>query len=663
MSLASRKLIQAAAGATTVDTGDDDFANVVLLLDGDGTDQDDNTQFSDSSGNSVSISRNGNVPNGSVSPYGDNWSNYFNAADERLDFTPSFSLGSNDFTIEMWVNPIAASASSLESFFWLESSTNEFLVFRIDNNSNRGLEFRVYNFGNAVFLRQGSDYLENGEWVHVAATKSGSTYNFFVNGTSIGTATYATALTSYSNGHIGAWTSVAQDYAGYISNVRVVNGTALYTSNFTPPTSYLTAVTNTVLLTCQSNRFVDNSSSPHTLTVQELPKVTRFSPFKSGVQRDITVDGGSAYFDLATTYLTYSGGNSSNSTLTLSFWIYATGSMNTNGGLYPRVFCSASNAFLIYLRTDDIRIYNGGEKIQTPLTRYEWHYFVAQLNGSQWEMWLDGVSKGTNTSTGSNINLNSTNYIGRDATNAAYFGGFLSDFKITEGVEYSDGASFTPPTSPVSAGSSAVLLNFQDAGIYDLAGMSNFYTTGSCEVDTAVKKYGTGSIKFDGDNDELVNSNGDGSHVFHIADADFTVELWANASAAGTNVFIGNGIVSSAANSNWWIETVGGVLKVYISNGSSYTIISDTVSWSSYSGFVHIAWVNYNGTSSLYINGTSKASATTPSTNDAMANELFIGGMENSFEINGNLDDIRITKGVARYTADFTPPTEELLKF
>jgi hypothetical protein len=418
-----------------------------------------------------------------------------------------------------------------------------------------------------------------------------------------------------------------------------------------------------VLLTCQSNRFVDNSSSPHTLTVQELPKVTRFSPFKSGVQRDITVDGGSAYFDLATTYLTYSGGNSSNSTLTLSFWIYATGSMNTNGGLYPRVFCSASNAFLIYLRTDDIRIYNGGEKIQTPLTRYEWHYFVAQLNGSQWEMWLDGVSKGTNTSTGSNINLNSTNYIGRDATNAAYFGGFLSDFKITEGVEYSDGASFTPPTSPVSAGSSAVLLNFQDAGIYDLAGMSNFYTTGSCEVDTAVKKYGTGSIKFDGDNDELVNSNGDGSHVFHIADADFTVELWANASAAGTNVFIGNGIVSSAANSNWWIETVGGVLKVYISNGSSYTIISDTVSWSSYSGFVHIAWVNYNGTSSLYINGTSKASATTPSTNDAMANELFIGGMENSFEINGNLDDIRITKGVARYTADFTPPTEELLKF
>ena len=212
-------------------------------------------------------------------------------------------------------------------------------------------------------------------------------------------------------------------------------------------------------------------------------------------------------------------------------------------------------------------------------------------------------------------------------------------------------------------GTCNVLLNFQDAGIYDLAGMSNFYTIGSCEVDTAVKKYGTGSIKFDGNNDELVNSNGDGSHIFHVADSDFTVEFWANATASTTNVFIANGTLSSAANSNWWIETVSGTLKVYISNGSSYTILSDTQTWSNYSGFTHVAWVNYNGTSSLYINGTSKDSDTTPSTNDSLVPELYMGATENSFEITGHLDDIRVTKGVARYTANFTPPDEALPKF
>ena len=53
---------------------------------------------------------------------------------------------------------------------------------------------------------------------------------------------------------------------GDISNVRIVKGTALYTSNFTPPTKSLTAITNTVLLTCQGNTIADASSSAHTIT-------------------------------------------------------------------------------------------------------------------------------------------------------------------------------------------------------------------------------------------------------------------------------------------------------------------------------------------------------------------------------------------------------------
>jgi hypothetical protein len=66
---------------------------------------------------------------------------------------------------------------------------------------------------------------------------------------------------------------------GYISNLRVVAGTALYTSAFTPSTTPLTAVSGTSLLTCQSNRFIDNSSNAFTITRNGDVSVQRFSPF------------------------------------------------------------------------------------------------------------------------------------------------------------------------------------------------------------------------------------------------------------------------------------------------------------------------------------------------------------------------------------------------
>ena len=207
-----------------------------------------------------------------------------------------------------------------------------------------------------------------------------------------------------------------------------------------------------------------------------------------------------------------------------------------------------------------------------------------------------------------------------------------------------------------------LLLNFQDAGIYDRSGINNLDTVGDAQIDTAVTKYGTGSLQFDGTGDYL-EIDSDNAKYFQINNEDFTAEFWANGTANGVQVFCGSGTINNTSATNWWIETVSGVMKIYIASGGSFTIVSDTVAFSTYSGWVHVAFVNSNGTSALYMNGTRKATATTPSTNTATC-PFWVGGTSSGYVFDGYIDDLRISKGIARYTgSSFTPPTAAHGKF
>jgi hypothetical protein len=94
-------------------------------------------------------------------------------------------------------------------------------------------------------------------WNHIALTKNGSGSNncdFWINGVNSGTFSLASFATTDSTGlRIGASKDTSAFFTGFMSNVRILKGTALYTSNFTPSTTPLTNVTNTKLLCCQSN--------------------------------------------------------------------------------------------------------------------------------------------------------------------------------------------------------------------------------------------------------------------------------------------------------------------------------------------------------------------------------------------------------------------------
>ena len=112
---------------------------------------------------------------------------------------------------------------------------------------------------------------------------------------------------------------------GYVSNLRLVVGNSVYSSNFTPSTTPLTAVANTKLLTCQSNRFLDNSTNAYVWSTVSSPSVKTFIPFEPTTAYSAATNGGGGYFDGSGDYLSMTTGTSLGSgDFTMSCWVYLT---------------------------------------------------------------------------------------------------------------------------------------------------------------------------------------------------------------------------------------------------------------------------------------------------------------------------------------------------
>jgi len=99
--------------------------------------------------------------------------------------------------------------------------------------------------------------------------------------TTSGTATFSSSTATYQPniGRYQSYTGNANYLLGYVSNLRLVNGTRVYTSNFTPSTTPLTAITNTTLLTCQSGSFSDASTNNYTISTIGSPYIVSQNPF------------------------------------------------------------------------------------------------------------------------------------------------------------------------------------------------------------------------------------------------------------------------------------------------------------------------------------------------------------------------------------------------
>ena len=161
---------------------------------------------------------------------------FYNAGAGSLGFsgTTPFNFGTSNFTIEGWYN--------LANFNNASAGGNPGLIGYGTANWVLVIPGGAYNFyvGGSVVVSSSAVASAN-VWNHFAIVRSGSTFTIYHNGTSVGTGTSSASVSigssgltvgSNGNGGIGSVT-------GYMSNVRIVKGVAVYTGNFTVPTSPL----------------------------------------------------------------------------------------------------------------------------------------------------------------------------------------------------------------------------------------------------------------------------------------------------------------------------------------------------------------------------------------------------------------------------------------
>jgi hypothetical protein len=222
---------------------------------------------------------------------------------------------------------------------------------------------------------------------------------------------------------------------------------------------------------------------------------------------------------------------------------------------------------------------------------------------------------------------------------------------ITGNAKYT--ANFTPPTAPPTpTANTSLLLYGTNAGIIDQSSRINIITAANTSISANVFKYGSGSVAFNGSTNYLsIPSNS----LFGFGTADFTAECWIYVTnTADRGIF--DWRLDNTTNTN----TVGTLFidsatnKLAFWNGTKYGSTGTVVSTNTWN---HVALSRQSGNTRVYLNGVLDFSTAT-TFDFGTTKPLGIGGnySTGSSPFSGYIDDVRITKGYARYTGNFTPP-------
>jgi len=425
----------------------------------------------------------------------------------------TFALGTDDFTIEMWVYRISNGA----------------IISTADNGAADRGSFTLEETGNFVLSEaSGSVYqiftaavdtsVVN-TWVHYAFVRKDNVVSCYEDGklrvrqpTTINI-TYSDtndlAIGARRTGVGGALRSYSNFFEGNISNVRIIKGKALYTSNFKPSMRELEVTPETVLLACQSKTDATLEKTGKTLTANGNAVASELTP---GILTPIVKSGGgsaikgsveftgspskltadSVDFAMGSNDLTmecwfYNGVDTITHLLQIDTGTYQSPSGITNFALATRDAAAGDVRFLV--RNDS------GSNLSDLITGAPrakinaWHHLAGTIEGTTTRLFLNGILIASGTISGTRTHTGQRCTIGANQT-SRYLKGYMSNVRIVKGTAlYTD--DFIPPTRELKRVPGTVLLCCQDpdnplteATGKTIIGYENYQTTDEVELVT-----------------------------------------------------------------------------------------------------------------------------------------------------------------------------------
>jgi hypothetical protein len=361
-------------------------------------------------------------------------SGYFNGTSDYLTVASNaaFGFGTGDFTVEGWFYP--TSTTSFKYLLSIGSDAN----FTLALNSGT---YQPYFYAGSTIINSSVSLIGN-QWNHVALVRSGTTATMYINGVSGGSATFSASVAA-GIVYVGIQSAGSYYFPGYVSNLRLVKGTAIYTAAFTPPTLPVTAVSGTSLLTNFTNAGIyDAAWQNNALTVGDAQaSTTQYKWSPTSMKFDGTGDW--------LTTIDSPGLQLGSGDFTIEGWVY----LAATGVAYGLISKgTASTGWSVNVTS--------GNKLQfsytssnltgaTSLSATTWYYFAVVRSGTatgNLKVYLNGTADATSGgAVTDNFNQTSTFYIGADRVGGSALNGYLQDVRLTKGY------ARTVTTTPTAA--------------------------------------------------------------------------------------------------------------------------------------------------------------------------------------------------------------------
>ena len=623
-----------------------------------------NQTFDDASTSNHTITANGNVTASTFSPYRHGgYATYFEGTTgNRLTIPHHADFDfSGDYVIEFWFNLEPTSNNQL-MFDKSIGANNNFQIYTLSSNDKIGAFIDDSSSNTIVSYSNVGPVLVGTGWHHFSLVRDNSagTYVSYIDGVVVNTTTSAYNCTSTKEINIGAQHATHVNVTkGHISDVKFLTTIPSdRNAAFTPPTSPSVADSNTKFLLGDLPYFKDQSASNHTITVGGDASLKPFSLFDNALYSEAS-HGASVSLNAALDYLSapvssdfaYGTGD-----FTIEFWSYQTTrgyndytvviDLGYNGSI--SIWTNVTGQYLYYTGTT-VRATSSATNLNT------WYHVALVRSSGAVKFYINGILDGTGTDTTNVTNTSfkiASNY---SASNYAYKG-YISDVRSVKGTAVYTSA-FTPPTAPLTAITNTTLLLNPETSISDLSQIGDIKLFGNAATSTTQVKFaGTKSIHFANSGDYLQITNSE-SWISGYA-GNYTIEFW----WYPTNIALGTYQEPLTCGTGFQLYTQSNgqvALAIDEANAGSFFWHPQNIYQLVDNTWTHFAIVK-NGTAyTIYIDGVSKATTTSTNTIGTSTAVLELGSYAGgTYPSPGYYQDFRITKGLARYTANFTPPTE-----